>query len=84
MGQEQRVETFHITIINIALSCYLNSLPRKFMRTMAGHTSQMGFFEIHRARVAPPDVLLSMIWPGLDIWKDRFGPQTEAGEINDL
>jgi hypothetical protein len=54
------------------------------MRTMAGHTSQMGFFEIHRARVAPPDVLLSMIWPGLDIWKDRFGPQTEAGEINDL
>ena len=45
---------------------YLNSLPRKFMRTMAGHPSQMGCFEIPRAAVTPPDALLSLIWPQLD------------------
>jgi hypothetical protein len=43
------------------VGCYLNSLPRKFMRIMAGHPPQMGCFEIHRASVAPPDELLSMI-----------------------
>ena len=64
------------------VGCYLNSLPRKFMRVMAGHPPQMGCFEIRRAGIAPPDVLLSMIWPQLDTWKDRFGPQ--PGQINDL
>ena len=49
---------------------------------MAGHPSQMGCFEIRRASVTPPDELLSMIWPGLDAWKGRFGPQ--ADQINDL
>ena len=48
------------------VGCYLNSLPREFMRSMAGHPSQMGCFEIRRASVTPPDELLSMIWPGLD------------------
>jgi hypothetical protein len=42
----------------------------------------MGCFEVHRASVAPPDELLSMIWPELDAWKERFGPQ--ADQINDL
>lgn len=64
------------------IGCYLNSLPRKFMRVMAGHPSQMGCFEITRANIRPPDELLTMIWPKLDIWKGRFGPQ--AGQINDL
>lgn len=64
------------------VGCYLNSLPREFMRTMAGHPSQMGCFEVRRASVAPPDALLSMIWPELDAWKGRFGPQ--VGQINDL
>jgi hypothetical protein len=64
------------------VGCYLNALPRKFMRIMAGHPPQMGCFEIHRAGVTPPDALLSMIWPKLDTWKGRFGPQ--AGQINDL
>src|SRR5277367_6806318 len=64
------------------VGCYLNSLPRKFMRIMAGHLPQMGCFEVHQASVAPPDELLSMIWPELDAWKDRFGPQ--ADQINDL
>jgi Centromere DNA-binding protein complex CBF3 subunit, domain 2/Transcriptional activator of glycolytic enzymes len=64
------------------VGCYLNSLPREFMRTMAGHSPQMGCFEIRRASVAPPDVLLSTIWPELDVWKGRFGPQ--VGQVNDL
>ena len=57
------------------VGCYLNSLPRKFIRIMAGHPPQMGCFEIHRASVTPPDELLSMIWPKLDAWKDCFGLQ---------
>ena len=43
------------------VGCYLNSLPRKFMRTMAGHPPQMGCFEIRRAGVMPPEALLSLI-----------------------
>ena len=64
------------------VGCYLSSLPRKFMRAMAGHPPQIGCFEIRRASVRPPDELLSMIWPDLDTWKGRFGPQ--ADQINDL
>jgi hypothetical protein len=64
------------------VGCYLNALPRKFMRTMAGHPSQMGCFEIRRARIAPPEALLSKIWPGLDSWRDRFGPGPD--QVNDL
>ncbi|XP_044724108.1 centromere DNA-binding protein complex CBF3 subunit [Hirsutella rhossiliensis] len=52
------------------------------MRTMAGHPPQIGYFEIRRAGVAPPEVLLSMIWPGLDRWRGRFGPGIE--QENDL
>jgi hypothetical protein len=64
------------------VGCYLNALPREFMRRMAGHPSQPGCFEIRRASVQPPDVLLSLVWPELDVWKDRFGPKPE--QINDL
>ncbi len=64
------------------LGCYLNSLPREFMRKMAGHPTQAGCFEIRRAQATPPTVLSSLIWPELDMWKDRFGPN--SGQINDL
>jgi hypothetical protein len=64
------------------VGCYLNLLPRKFMRIIAGHPPQMGCFEIRRASVAPPSELLSLIWPELERWRDRFGPQD--GQINDL
>jgi hypothetical protein len=64
------------------IGCYLNSLPREFMRVMAGHPSQIGCFEIRRASVTPPDELLSLIWPELDVQKSRFGPQ--ADQINGL
>jgi hypothetical protein len=48
------------------VGCYLNSLPREFIWSAAGHPSQMGYFKIRRASIPPPDELLSMIWPGLD------------------
>jgi hypothetical protein len=64
------------------VGCYLNSLPREFMRRMAGHPAQVGCFEIRRASIVPPDELLSQIWPELDIWRDRFGPL--QGQVNDL
>jgi hypothetical protein len=64
------------------IGCYLNSLPRKSMRTMAGHPPQMGCFEIRRARIAPPDSLLQLIWPDLNKWAGKFG--LEPGQINDL
>ena len=67
---------------DVMVGCYLNLLPREFMRVMAGHPALMGCFEIPRASVTPPDELLSMIWPDLDQWKDRFGP--EHGQVSDL
>ena len=48
---------------------YLDALPRKFMRSIAGHPAQMGCFNLPRA-VPPPPALLSMIWPELDQWAD--------------
>lgn len=64
------------------VGCYLNALPREFMRSMAGHPKQMGCFEIRRAGLVPPTALLSMIWPELDQWEGRFG--SGSGQINDL
>lgn len=51
------------------VGCYLDALPRKFMRSIAGHPAQMGCFNLPRA-VPPPPALLSMIWPELDQWVD--------------
>ncbi|KAL2140333.1 hypothetical protein VTI28DRAFT_3977 [Corynascus sepedonium] len=62
--------------------CYLNTLPRNFMRLMAGHPSNMGRFEIRRAGLTPPEALLSMIWPELDRWRDQFGPGPD--QVNDF
>lgn len=62
--------------------CYLNCLPRKFMRRMGGYPSQMGGFELARADIKPPDCLLSMIWPELSQWQGRFGPRQD--QIDDL
>jgi hypothetical protein len=56
------------------VGCYLNSLPRKFMRSIAGHPSQMGCFNLPRA-IPPPAALLSMIWPELDRWVEAAGGQ---------
>lgn len=62
--------------------CYLNTLPREFMRLMAGFPAAPGCFEIPRANISPPETLLSKIWPDLDRWKGRFGPGSD--QIADL
>ena len=49
---------------------------------MAGYTPQIGCFEIYRASVAPPNILLLTIWPELDVQKGQFSPQ--VGQINNL
>ena len=43
------------------VGCYLNSLPWKFIRIIAGHPLQMDCFEVYKASVAPPDELLFII-----------------------
>ena len=64
------------------VSCYLNLLLQEFIRIMAGYAPQIGCFEIYRASVAPPNVLLLTISLELDIQKGWFSPQ--VGQINDL
>lgn len=64
------------------IGCYLTALPREFMRVMAGHPKKKGRFEIIRARVPPPGSLLPLIWPELDQYAGRFGPND--GQIDDL
>jgi hypothetical protein len=64
------------------IGCYLNSLPRKFMRSMAGHPLQPGCFEIDRAAAPPPDELLQLIWPELNSLRDDLSRQ--QGQESDL
>lgn len=64
------------------VGCYLDCLPRQFMRVMAGHPAQMGCFEVRRARITPPETLLALIWPELNQWAGKFGPGPR--QINDL
>ena len=63
-------------------NCYLNCLPRNFMRTMGGHPAQSGCFEIQRAAIEPPQELCKLMWPDLDKWDGRFGDGD--GQIHDL
>jgi hypothetical protein len=51
------------------VGCYLDALPRKFMRSIAGHPVQMGCFNLPRA-LPPPQALVRMIWPELNRWAD--------------
>jgi hypothetical protein len=64
------------------VGCYLNSLPRKFMRSMAGHPLQPGCFEIDRAAATPPDELLQLIWPELNSVQDHL--RLQQGQTSDL
>jgi hypothetical protein len=51
-----------------AVSCYLTSLPRETMRTLAGFPKDRGHFYIPRAAVEPPESLKEMIFPDLSKW----------------
>ena len=64
------------------IGCYLNSLPWKFIQTMASYPPQIGCFKIRQARTLPLDLLLLLIWPGLNKWAGKFGPG--PGQVNDL
>ena len=63
------------------IECYLNSLSQEFMRVMTDHSSQMSCFEICRT-ITSFNMLLSMIWSQLDVWKSQFDLQID--QINDL
>ena len=64
------------------VGCYLNLLLQEFMQIIASYLLQMGCFKIYKASITPSDILLLIVWPELDIWKDWFGPQ--VGQVNDL
>ncbi|ETI55557.1 hypothetical protein F443_01771 [Phytophthora nicotianae P1569] len=49
--------------------CYLTSLPREAMRTLAGFEPSRGNFFVARASVEPPRVLQSMIFPQVEKWQ---------------
>lgn len=51
-------------------------------RCGAGHSAQIGGFEIRRSRILPPDSLLTSIWLDLNQRADKFGPGPE--QISDL
>jgi hypothetical protein len=64
--------------------CYLNQLPRKFMRAMAGHPQKAGCFDVRRGNVEVPEELLSMVWPHLEQWKDHRPGYAKSGQLEDL
>jgi hypothetical protein len=56
-----------------AVSCYLTSLPRETMRTLAGFPKDRGHFYIPRAAVEPPEALKDMIFPDVSKWASVHG-----------
>jgi Centromere DNA-binding protein complex CBF3 subunit, domain 2/Transcriptional activator of glycolytic enzymes len=54
------------------VEAYLSHLPRKFMRRVAGFTSDEGGYFLPRAQAAPPAELVQKIWPWVEEWEERF------------
>ena len=54
------------------VDAYLSHLPKKFMRRVAGFTSEEGGYFLPRAQVSPPPELLQKIWPWVEEWEERF------------
>ena len=61
-----------------AVSCYLTSLPRETMRTLAGFPKDRGHFYISRAAVVPPESLQQQIFPDVTHWLAVHGISGEA------
>ena len=59
---------------DIMSTTYLTSLPRKFMRIVAGHYHEGRYF-LARAQIRPPDALLALVFPQVeeDLGKFRDG-----------
>lgn len=54
-------------------NCYLSHLPRSFVRSMAGFDSaKVGNYFVPRTMIAPPQQLLSLLWPWVDEWQTWF------------
>ena len=51
--------------------CYLRSLPRKALRSMAGFTPNGSIYELDRAVLSPPEELQQMIFPDVEYWLRR-------------
>ncbi|OWZ01331.1 LOW QUALITY PROTEIN: hypothetical protein PHMEG_00027304 [Phytophthora megakarya] len=49
--------------------CYLTSLPREAMRTLAGFEPARGSFYIARASLDPPELVQKQIFPLVEEWK---------------
>ena len=49
---------------------------------MASYLLQIGCFKIYRVSVAPPNILLLIIWLELDVQKGQFSPQ--VSQVNNL
>lgn len=64
---------------------YLTSLPRKFMRTMAGFREERGSFFLPRASVEPPPPeLTQLIWPEVDEWlakMEAYKPGSKRNQV---
>ncbi|KAN0085565.1 Transcriptional activator of glycolytic enzymes domain containing protein, partial [Elaphomyces granulatus] len=66
---------------------YLTSLPRKFMRKMAGFPEQAGSFSLPRAEVEPPPELTRQIWPEVDEWlakMEAFRPGSRYNQVQQM
>ena len=53
-------------------NCYLTSLPREAMRTLAGFEPGRGNFYTKRATLQPPETLQKAIFPEVDDWLRRI------------
>lgn len=52
--------------------CYLTSLPREAMRTLAGFEPCRGSFYLARASVEPPVSLQHLIFPAVESWMEKM------------
>jgi hypothetical protein len=53
---------------NALEGCYLQSLPRKALRTMAGFSPSGHIYELECAALTPAEELQWMIFPDIDYW----------------
>ncbi|KAJ5142583.1 short-chain dehydrogenase [Penicillium bovifimosum] len=62
-------------------NCYLTHLPRKFLRSMAGHQPDaIGNYRLPWAKVQPPDSLIRALWPWIDQWLAWFQSNDPTNE----
>ncbi|KAL3675821.1 hypothetical protein R1sor_025769 [Riccia sorocarpa] len=53
-------------------NCYLTSLPREAMRTLAGFSPSQGQFFLSRMAVTPPSQLTSKLFPQVEYWLSKL------------